>query len=486
MTENNNDNLLGKKFTDFEVTPFASSFNTVKTRVDRHYKRKRRRAIIWIICSILGPSMLYLSVFRNQSPEGETLTLHMNKNTMPEQHQSVSDHRPTTIAEIKPTFATQMRMPDHTKTAGLPNNSNNPSPTNKNKPIKSTGSHSVTAITVALSNALTDTQIISPGNETTQLPKPEKANTIDTSGGVYEHSVLLTHVPNDTLGSEPLVPIVLKPIHGVFSADTNALALKSQPSGDMYKPDLQLRAREFKPVFYVGVSYQPTLLNYKFGLNAGKAGFNPDLASAHVSKRQNNSEFLMHSVGGFKLGVILNKTFVVGGTFGYYKTKDHEIVNTITVDSTTAAPTKSNFVPTGNSTTPATASLTVTNETQTYSNKFSYLYASVDLGWIISQTGYRFMPAVNLGYHRVTRASYVVLDNKGYTYLENATQYLNHAMYSITLKAGFRKSIWNHFDFQLSPSYMFSASSLFNQDYFMSQKPYGFGLEGAIIYKFRP
>jgi hypothetical protein len=211
-------------------------------------------------------------------------------------------------------------------------------------------------------------------------------------------------------------------------------------------------------------------------------GFNSAFTNYYINNGIDNNKFQRQGIPGIRFGAVLRNKLEISATLGYYKLK--WIEKPLEVDTLVF----SGFYASPNS--PSVQGLTrqgfVWNtraDAVPLQNTLRYIYGSVDLSWIIPFRKFKLKPGMSVAMSRVIASDYMLVDQNGYSYQSRSTRYLNKNMVNVILKAGLAKR-FGRFEMQLSPALVVSPTSLFDRNYFIKQRMYGFGLEGAVLYTF--
>ncbi len=475
------EDFLNDQFNDFEVKPGSSSLNQFLNKLETAKEKKRRRAAFYIFLSgvaavlliLLGAYFSSLMPVRNQNKTlSATKTRLIKKQLQFEETTKLGKNASATkktekaiLNPISPKGETNLSMVQKPE---LSDPLKNTTKTNTSPVLKNPGSASDPAD--MLNNA--------PGDTDPSFDRLKNSN----SDPAVNSTLILQH------------NVVLFPEHLALIQNTPP-ADRSLMSGSEIKAEedlLQFRSLPLKARLFAGIGLQALISNSFYSENKGstinKTGYTGDFNASYIQQRQQNKTQRPLLIPGLKIGVIVNRYEIYTG-LGYYQLTDRETVR-VPKDSLTMSGSGATLgaLGSGNGTTTGTftgrvAGQDVVNE-QTYTNRFSYLYAGLGVNAVFQYYAFSLKPGINISYNRITRGNYVLVDTDGYKRLAGSVQHLNKHVFSASINCSFAKKINRNIEVQLSPVYRMSLSSIFDSHYFNSQTYRAFGLEGALIYKF--
>ncbi|WP_317896556.1 hypothetical protein [Aurantibacillus circumpalustris] len=234
----------------------------------------------------------------------------------------------------------------------------------------------------------------------------------------------------------------------------------------------------------IGLAFNPQLGTYHFQTNKNSA-IGELYSEAYLNNKKKQNSFKFNYAWGLKAGVLIKDKWEILLGFGLQRYNQEEKIEPLL--PTGPVPTVSGpkqF----DSFNLYSAAAVKTGET--YLNKYNYLDFSLEASKIFD---YKSILKIKLGtgfhlQHLAFRksSSMIIIDSPSQFYYTNGfNSSINNWQYTINLKAGVIEDLTKKIQVQLCPNFFYSPSSMFNDEYAIKQKSYGFGLEASLLFKIR-
>lgn len=256
--------------------------------------------------------------------------------------------------------------------------------------------------------------------------------------------------------------------HEVFSTQLNPLALE-------YAPSLSATWKRYR--FLLGLHTDPQIIRFTLTENPDRdqkydSLHGKDYVSSYLAQRkQFNKPFFSYGYG-LKVGLEIDRKWEIWLGLGYQRYHYTEVMSSppMTGNATVT------LAPSVQSLDPASA-----NVVYSYSAYSAEVRRTGQLNhWLRMNNG------VGL---RVTRlySQRVSVRNNGY-YFSDLSFFNSLSEWGMVMEAktGAIADLGRRFQLRLSPGIFYSPSSLFNKGYLIRQKPYGFQVEGMLVYILNP
>ena len=517
MANWNINTFLSNRFKTFEVEPQAGSFNAVMEKLQAAQKKKRRRALAFWFVGLIGLFTLlfnYTSLFTSSLPISENTKPRLSRPADSKLHTTNERNERTHSQKISSgihvqnqnTINKQPAVANLVKTSKIPGIESKksnltvysksakkvPHVGNPNKFVSSLDlvsnlPGSVTKkgnLTGLITKKPSEEETLNAEKDTTNFTinqNPKEIPTIQTySSNRFDEYVVVENV------------LLLNPVKIINTQKEEELLNSANSIKITEKELLILKSAKFHTQFYAGLSYQPTFYSYNYEVNTGNNQlpkyYPANFSDEYVQNLKDTKKYNMTGVPGIKMGITFRKKFELGATVGFYKHSSEEKIKIPTFDTNTVI---SNSItpfqqpPLGGSPNPITGSAKVNLDNNTYKNEYKQIYISFDASAILKTRGFKFKPGISFVINQIQKGSFVFVDNAGYQYLSNDKKQFNKSVYGLSFKAGLNRTLARNLELQISPVYNLSLSSIFKHNYFITQKLYGFGIEGVLIYKFR-
>lgn len=497
MEETNIEDYLGAKFKDFEVEPLPGSFNTVMEKVAVAKEKKRRAGFLFVLSGIAALLLVYVSLSVFEDTSNTTNSVIASKKHNSSKTEKINNALGHKLQE-NPSFVEQEITSIKIESRKL-----NATPKTEIKTPNNTLS-------------LKEHNISAPN---LQHEEPKQITSAFVSTQTQTDHKNDTFVEQQTNSAPPLVIISDKTIAGEKKinpaealaiipaeaiAQVNADVLQSIGFGMSFKAEnnlvssssnsraekdlLRLQSSKFKARFFMGISCQALMMEQTYALNySGNTDpirYPAEFKSSYVEGRRKESSRSTVTMPGIIFGLSMQR-FEIRATLGAFQMRDYEIIK-YPEDSLTTGFTNT-VVPFGTPGIQATRNASPNSQLyqgERCGNTFNYVYGSLGINGILRFYNFQLKPGVAVSYNRALKSTYALVDTNGYQKYKNATRHLNKDVYSVSLRCGISKRLSRLVEVQVSPVYLISLSSVFDETYFLSQRFNGFGIEGALIYKF--
>lgn len=447
----NIDKHLKQSLEDYSVQPRITSFDAVLKKLE---KRKKRRFLIWFLfpgIAILG-GMLSLGSFHLFHP-----------NNYPEQATRTSE---STFIPLK----TKASSP---KKNTLPNKTN--------------------------------TQAISEAIRSHRAPKKETTLVSSANKTKKQKREISVHLPMSTKNKmDSVVPparVLLKQPALFADADTlsellperlepmqlSLIAEVSDPDPILSGPELVLDVANdsvisIKPKrkmkFLLGLDYTPQGSSYHYAKNRG---YDDDGAQAfpelYRKNKKSQAGFDYNHSFGIKAGLLIKEKWELLFGFGYQRYAYKEIPYQLGGTGNTQSLGSGNV---------GTAALSNANTvTDFHENKFSYFYYSCDASTYFKTKRFMKVKAgagLQINQLHAVNTLFVAEPNK-YSVANKEHAPASKWMCNINVTMGFIQDLGNRAQFHLCPGFFYSPNSMFNHEYVIKQKAFGFNLECLLLFK---
>lgn len=479
MEERHIEDFLAGKFKDFEAEPLPGSFNAVMEKVSAAKEKKRRAAFLYTLSGIAALVVLYLALPLSDpytKSSSSNISLKKTVDTEIKKAQKTNHHlsgKSSARTERTPAksadLATSFKPTANTSTpenVSLLNNGYEPALASTEKEETLPG-----ASETPFGQLLSDSKSETASKSKTQPGITEEFKTIASS------EQTMTEVNAGVLKSLGL---------GMqFGKVENLATSRFDPKAE--KDLLRLQALKFKARFFIGLSCQALLVEQTYALNSSNntdpIKFSEDFKSAYVDQRRKESSRSIAAVPGLLFGVSLQH-FEVRATLGAYQMKYYETIrypeDSITGFSNTITPLGNP----GSQLTRTVSPNTQFTQGEAHQNVYNFVFGSIGVNAILRFYNFQLKPGMAIAYNRPLKSTYTFVDSGGFQGYKEATTHLNKDVYTVSLRCGVAKRLSRMLELQVSPVYLMSMSSIFDERYFVSQRFNGFGIEGALIYKF--
>ncbi|MBL7932793.1 MAG: hypothetical protein JNL60_12865 [Bacteroidia bacterium] len=496
MEEKDNiEDYLGGKFNDFEVEPLSGSFNAVMDKVTAAKEKKRRGIYLWAGSGIAALVLLYLALPLNEniastspdigkkilsSSESDSYIIESKTAISIEREKSVpkkqSTPEPQKLKAGQTEFEKQEPQPEQFPVA----TSHEALPKNTEKDPSQLPAASI---------AVKETE-----KEPTTIAAPEETQPEALTSFVQQKEnsspLDVSNPPSPFNGSGmSLKADVLENIGFGVQLTANGNLKPSLFDPKIEKDLLRLQSSRFKARFFIGIGCQAIMMGQTYALNStantDPIKYSGDFKSSYVENRRRQSSRGTSMIPGLIVGLGMQR-FEIRATFGAFQIRDYEIIS-YPEDSLSTTGFTNTVTSLGNPTAQNSQNITYTThlyEGEKCGNIFNYVYGSLGINAIFRFYNFQLKPGIALSYNHAVNSSYAVVNTEGYQKYKNSTSYLNKNVYSFSLRCGVSKRLSRLIEMQVSPVYMISLSSVFDERYFLSQRFNGFGIEGALIYKF--
>ncbi|MEO6305095.1 MAG: hypothetical protein ABIP51_18195 [Bacteroidia bacterium] len=457
----NIDEHLKRSLEELEVQPDVRSFHEVLRKMEE--KKKRRRFIIFFWFGLLvfcaSAISLYSSFFNqkeafaNQLSSNKTSSSIIPKTLTSKESSQKSLKQDTIISANTEKTSTLL-------VASAVSETNNEIKSNDLKIAYSkvaTGKNNSTTIntrTKKINSVSTTKNLMSPIDE-----KQKTTENVDTQ---VESFLFLpataSQLPVDTYQEEITF----------ISQDTIQLLSLSIPDS--------LKDKKKKISFYIGISLDPKLSSCIYLKNNHR---NPvyndgsDFAEQYLQGRKKQNTFGFSYGYGLKAGINIREHYEILCGFGFQRYRQKEALYNYSQPTPipTSPPSNYSF---GDA---LASSYTI--------NTFNYYYYSAEVNRIYklsSKVHYK----LGLGMQaNQLRTSYYVFTSAPNLYYSTSNQYnsITKWTYTANLRSGFMFNAGKRWQFQMSPTFFYSPTSIFKKDYVIKENPYGFSLECLILFR---
>lgn len=456
------DDIYREKMSDFESQPALDSFDAVMNKLQAA-RRRKRLALILIFAGILGL--------------GSWLTAPYFKSTETKAGNTVAQNRPLKKAspsqnELHNAITKEVQAGNEVADKIV-----------KTSTIKNTQKEKI-------HNSITDLVSTQKSTETPGDQSPQNTTTITFVTKMPTEALVLGGTRQEDLN---------KP--GSDSSQYHSFISLAQKECDMFYLDdyqdvvrtnnivdrelLYIKERLHRPVLQMYLAVAPVFIKSSFRLNnsayiqPGGTGF--DLGKAYLSDRRLQNSFepsMFYSVSGL---IRYYSGWELGASLGFLRIKNKEKVYNLPVSLISNPPTMA-----FNSATPSSAgALSIHSDPSgdTYVNTFGYISAGISASRILRAGRQYFMAGGGIYFNQVIYSRFINLSNNGQAYYTSANEVLNPVNLNVVFKLGYTRQLSPRAGLRLLPLFIYSPTSVFNENYLLSQKRYGFGVEGGITFR---
>lgn len=466
MEKNNNmDEHLKRTLEEFEVQPDIRSFHEVIRKMNE--KKKRRRFIIffWFGFLLLGASTFSLFNFFSSQ----------NKNTITK---TISKTDPLIVLKNKTRFE---------KAHTSPSKESVPLTTNdvqqKTDPVNINSSEVKTSVTER--NSIKDqVSSINTGvnnNSTTNNSKNKIKNNV---AAIKKAAV---NLKEEEMPSEKFIPedqaisfLSVKDLY--LPADTTLRELLTVTPDTLNQPLAavtdSLKDKKKKIRFYIGINLEPKLSSYLYSKNTHRnTVYNDasDFAAQYLKGKKEQNAFRFNYAFGFKAGLNIREKYEVSVGFGFQNFKKTEKL--YDYRNSTPALTHPSAQYSFAFSDAEAGSKTISN--------FNYYYYSIDASRIYRLSS-KIHYKIGLGFQaNQLRHSYFIFVTSPNVYINTDNEYNPIAKwtYTTSFKSGIMFDAGKRWQFQVCPNIFYSPSSIYKNDYVIKERPYGFSVECAILFR---
>jgi hypothetical protein len=317
------------------------------------------------------------------------------------------------------------------------------------------------------------TQIISSGithSNQSNAPKEEKVSVPLPEEKVEWRPKIIRAKDEENLVS---MPVIASPLLAVNTSDSLDMNIRT----GILMPDKAVEKGTWS--YCAGISFQPELTRYDIQKQPGADQQN-SFSDDYLNNKKVQNVFHVNYGGELKLGLSYKGKweFLLG--CGYQRTEYEErpLNPSIPVYSTVS----------GGGVTPNLSFYTLMPGpvSAPIKNTFEYLSTSLSCNRLMNVGLYRLKVGAGLRSDYLLRANVLLLNSPYYyTYAEKYHgSELNKWVFTPQFNLGVMRDLSDRFQVQVCSTLFYSANSMFNNNYLITQKSYGTGLECILLYKF--
>ncbi len=226
--------------------------------------------------------------------------------------------------------------------------------------------------------------------------------------------------------------------------------------------------------FYIGLDGDPQLSSFVYLKNDRQnAVYNngSDFSSHYLNSRKKNNSFTFTYGFGIKAGVILHNKYELFAGFGIQKYTQNE---QLYYDSASTIPP----------TVPNNNTYTFAADKEIYSNHFNYYRYSLEANRIFRSSGkIRYKLGLVMYANQLKPSGSIIVTSPNVSYYNNSGAMYSSWLYTAGVRSGAIANAGKRFQFQLCPTFFYSPSSIFKNDYLIKQKPFGFSVECVVLFR---